>query len=154
MSHLARFGAYAAAFERAFESDDWNEVGEFFAEDAVYEVGLPMLGASRVEGRAAILAWFREVLDRLDRRFATRELTLLEGPKEEGDRVWLRGTATYTAEGVPDFVLELEETLHFRDGLITTLEDTYTPEATAALVDYLAAHGAGLGIEVPGDDRA
>jgi hypothetical protein len=38
--------------------------------------------------------YFKDVLDRFDRRFASRELALLEGPKEEGDAVWIRGRAT------------------------------------------------------------
>ncbi len=149
MSLIARFGAYAAAFERAYESDAWDEVAGFFAEDAVYDIGLPSLGATRVEGKEAVLAWFQEILNRLDRRFATRALTLQEGPTEDGDRVWVRGTATYTAPGVPDFALELEESVYFRDGLITRLEDAYTPETTAALEAYLQTHGPALGIEPP-----
>ena len=38
---IPRFGAYAAAFEKAFENDDWSVVEPFFHEDAVYEVALP-----------------------------------------------------------------------------------------------------------------
>jgi len=149
VSHMARFAAYAAAFETAFESDDWSPLAEFFSEDAVYEIGLPQLGAERCEGRAAILAWFPDVLDRLDRRFATRELTLIEGPRETGDEVWIRGTATYTADGVPDFVLELEETLRFDGDRIVLLEDRYTPEMVAASEAYLGEYGPKLGISLP-----
>ena len=34
---LERFGQYAAAFEQAFESDDWSVLEPYFTEDAVYE---------------------------------------------------------------------------------------------------------------------
>jgi hypothetical protein len=79
------------------------------------------------EGRAAILAYFKDVLDRFDRRFASRELALLAGPKETADSVWIRGSATYRAAGVPEFVLELEETVTFDGDRIRRLEDRYEP---------------------------
>jgi hypothetical protein len=148
MSHIRHFAAYAAAFEKAYESDDWSEVESYFAADAVYEVGLPILGAERCEGRAAIVAWFKDVLDRFDRRFATRTLDLLEGPKEDGDEVWIKGTATYTAEGVPNLVLSLAETIRFDGDKIVYLEDHYAPEMLDEIVRYALEHGAGLGMEL------
>jgi hypothetical protein len=150
MSHIGRFAAYAAAFERAYESDDWSEVETYFADDAVYEIGLPILGAERCEGRAAIVAWFKDVLDRFDRRFATRTLDLLEGPKESGNEVWIRGTATYTAEGVPDFALTLAETIRFDGDKIVHLEDHYTPEMLEETTRFALEHGAKLGMELTG----
>ena len=79
---IPRFGAYAAAFEKAYAGDEWSLVEPFFAEDAVYDAGLPELLGGRIEGRAAILAYFRDVLNRFDRRFASRRVELLEGPRE------------------------------------------------------------------------
>ena len=148
MSHIKHFAAYAAAFERAYENDDWSEVENFFAADAVYEIGMPILGAERCEGRAAIGAWFKGVLDRFDRRFETRTLTLLDGPKEEGSEVWIEGTATYTAEGFPDLVLKLAETLRFDGEEIVNLEDQYTPEMLEDVARYVQEHGAKLGIQL------
>jgi hypothetical protein len=152
MSHIKQFAAYAAAFERAVESDDWSEVEGFFAADAVYLIGLPILGTERCQGRAAIVAWFKDVLDRFDRRFATRRLDLLEGPTEDGDEVWIKGTATYTADGVPDLVLELAETIRFDDDEIVHLEDHYTPEMVAGIARYALEHGAKLGMELSNPD--
>ncbi|MGI9432175.1 MAG: nuclear transport factor 2 family protein [Myxococcota bacterium] len=148
MSHIKQFAAYAAAFEQAYENDDWSEVESFFADDAVYEIGLPILGGDRCEGRAEIVAWFKSVLDRFDRRFATRTLTLVDGPKEEGNEVWIEGTASYTAEGVPDLVLKLAETIRFDGNEIVHLEDRYTPEMLEELTRYAREHGARLGIGV------
>ena len=51
MSNIARFAAYAAAFEKSFESDDWTGVEPFFAEDAV-----KLDGAERIDGAEAIRA--------------------------------------------------------------------------------------------------
>ena len=74
MSHLERFAAYAAAFEKAYASDDWSLVEPFFTEDAVYEVPLDPPIGGRFEGRPAILAYFKDVTARFDRHFASREI--------------------------------------------------------------------------------
>lgn len=146
MSKIPRFAAYAAAFEKAFESDDWSLVAPFFAEDAVYEVPMgPPLGG-RFEGREAILAYFKQVLDGFDRRFASREVALIEGPVEEGDAVRIRGTATYRADDVPPLVLELEEIVTFDGDRIRHMEDRYDPAMVQELLRYLDAHGETLGI--------
>ena len=146
MSKIPRFAEYAATFEKSVASDDWSLLEPFFTEDAVYDIpAAPPLGG-HIEGRAAILAWFEDIVDRFDRRFESRELALLEGPKETGDAVWIRGSATYRAKGVPAFVLELEETAHFDGDRIRLLEDRYEPAMQQAVADYLAAHGAKLGI--------
>jgi hypothetical protein len=146
VSKIPRFAAYAAAFEKSFADDDWSHVEPFFTEDAVYHIPVaPPLGG-HIEGRAAILAWFEEILDRFDRRFASRELKLLEGPKETADAVWIRGSATYRAPGVPELVLELEETVTFEGDRICRLEDRYEPAMEKAVAEYLAAYGERLGI--------
>jgi hypothetical protein len=148
LSNIPRFLAYAAAFERAYEDDQWSALEKFFSPDAVYEIGLPLLGSERCEGRDAILSWFPDVLDRFDRKFESRELKPLEGPKEEGSEVWLRGSATYRAPGFPDFVLVLEETARFEGDRIVRLEDRYTSEMEAEMRRYLEEHGEKLGLEL------
>ena len=157
MSLIPRFIEYAAAFEKAYESDDWGELEAFFAEDCVYEIGLPSLGLERCVGRAEVLAWLPDVVNRFDRRFASRALTPLEGPTEDGDRVRIRGAATYRAPGLPDLVLELEETARFEGDRIVHLEDRYTPEMRAEVERYLGKYAATLGIELDierGSERA
>ena len=146
MSKTAHFGVYAAAFEKAYVSDDWSVVEPFFTEDATYHIDLdPPMGGC-IEGRAAILAYFKDSLDGFDRKFDSRDLALLEGPKEDGESVWVRGRATYRAAGVPDFVLELEETAHFEGDRIRRLEDCYDSAMKQQISAYLNEHGAKLGI--------
>jgi hypothetical protein len=148
LSNIARFAAYAAEFEKAFDSDDWTRLEPFFSKDAVYEIGLPMLGAERCEGRAALLEWFPDVLNRFDRRFESRELALLDGPKElDGGDVWIRGSATYRAEGIPDLVLILEETVRFEGEQIVHLEDRYTAEMAEEVARFAQKYASRLGIE-------
>ena len=53
MNTIDRYLAYAAAFEVAYDSDDWSVIEPFFTEDAVLEVfGEPPF-AARHEGRVA-----------------------------------------------------------------------------------------------------
>jgi len=144
---IPRFAAYAAAFEEAFRSDDWSAVEPFFHEDVVYEVPLPAPLGGRFEGRAAVLAYLKDVLDRFDRRLATREVTLLEGPTQTGDVVWVRGRADYTAAGAPDLTFELEELASFDGDRIRHLEDRYAPAEVERVQAWLKQHGPALGIE-------
>lgn len=150
MSSIPRFAEYAAAFEKAFASDDWSVVEPFFTEDAEYEIGLgppfaPESG-SCVRGREAVLRYFKEILDAFDRRFATREVTLLEGPREEGDAVWIRGRADYSSPLAPALSFELEEIATFEGDRIRRLEDRYADATIAAVNRYIEAHGARLGL--------
>jgi len=146
MSKIPRFVQYAAAFEEAYKSNDWSLLEPYFTEDAVYEVRLPAPLGGRFEGRDAILAYFPQVLDGFDRRFASREVSLVEGPREENDSVWLRGGARYTAPGLPDLYFELEETAAFSGERIRRLEDRYDAANASVMADYLRAHGAKLGL--------
>jgi len=147
VSEIERFASYAAAFERAYESDDWSVVEPFFHEDALYVVALPAPFGGRFEGRAAILAYFERILNGFDRRFETRTVTLLEGPRLEDGSVWLRGRAAYTAAGVPDVAFDLEELATFEGNRIRRLEDRYSSETATAIGDWLEVHAATLGIE-------
>ncbi len=150
MSAIPRFAAYAAAFEQAYASDDWSLVEPFFTEDAVYDPGLPGLLGDRVQGRAAILAFFPDVLNRFDRRFASRRVELVDGPREEGDAVWIKGRAIYTAPGAPELAFELEETAHFAGDRIRQLADVYAPAERARLEAYAKEHGPRLGLRTGG----
>lgn len=108
----------------------------------------PPLGG-RFEGRDAILAYFKRVLDGFDRLFAAREVGLVDGPRETADSVWLRGRGLYRAPGVPDFAFEVEETAWFDGDRIRRLEDRYDAATQAAMDAYRAAHGAKLGLAEP-----
>jgi hypothetical protein len=150
MSNIPRFAAYAAAFEKSYESDDWTGVESFFAEDAVYDSGSELFMGGHFEGRDAILRYFKAVLDGFDRRFETRELTLLEGPLENGQTVSIRGSAAYRAADAPDLVLVLEELVTFEDDQIVHLEDRYDDAMKEELVAYMDAHGDRLGFSLDG----
>jgi hypothetical protein len=108
-----------------------------------------------MEGRDAILAYFERVLDGFDRRFESRTIALVEGPREESGSVWLRGSVVYTAQGLPDLRFELEETAVFEGDRIRRLEDRYDDETIRAVTAYADVHGKTLGLdgEVDGNTR-
>jgi ketosteroid isomerase-like protein len=149
MTSIPRFAAYAAAFEKAYATDDWSLLEPFFAEDAVYEirdVPAPFGGVQR--GRDAILAYFARVVNAFDRRFATREVLVRGGPLEKDGAVWVKGAARYTAPGVPELVFELEESAWFDGDRIRRLEDRYDAAEVERLQEWVGAHGGKLGVSV------
>lgn len=151
MSLIARFAAYAAAFEKAAASDDWGLLEPYFTEDAVYDTGATFFGPEQVDGRDAIFEGLDRVFNGFDRRFDTRELALAEGPVESEHSVWIRGNAIYRAAGVPEFVLQLEERVTFEAGggdaaRITSIEDRYTDTMIAETVAFLEKWGPSLGV--------
>ena len=129
MDLVKRFGEYAAAFERAYQSDDWAQLEPFFTEDAVYEIeGGPPFGG-RAAGRSALISHLEKSVNAFDRRFPKRSLQLLEGPTLRDGRVWMRWRVTYSGPGLPELVLDGEESAAFDGDRIQRLEDRFPPEA-------------------------
>ncbi len=144
MDPIARFQEYAAAFEQVYESDDWSLLEPYFTEDAVYEIfgGEPFAG--KHEGRDALLAHLKRSVDGFDRRFETRQLEILEGPEREGNSVWLRWRGSYRSPGLPELVIDGEETAVFEGDRIRRLEDRYPPEASPIMEVWFDANGSRL----------
>jgi hypothetical protein len=138
---LARFQQYADAFEEVFENDDWSLLEPYFTEDAVYEIhAAPPFGA-RSEGRDNVFAALKASLDGNDRRFDSRELEVLEGPELRDGVVWFRWQVRYQLAETPGVVIEGVETARFDGERIALLEDTFTEESQAAMLQFLGAHG-------------
>ncbi len=144
MDPIARFQDYAAAFEQVYKSDDWSLLEPYFTEDAVYEIfgGEPFAG--KHEGRDALLAHLKRSVDGFDRRFETRELEILEGPELEGNSVWLRWRGSYRSPGLPELVIDGEETAVFEGDRIRRLEDRFPPEASPIMEAWFKANGSRL----------
>lgn len=141
MSMIERFGAYAEAFEQAYESDDWSVLEPYFTEDAVYNfIAAPPLGG-RHEGRATILSDFQSAVNGFDRRFTSRRIELIEGPVEKDGAVWMRWAAIYTLDGAPECRMEGEERAVFEGDRISLLEDTIPESEGQRLGAYMETHG-------------
>ena len=141
MSEINRFQQYADAFEEVFVNDDWSLLEPYFTEDAVYEIhAAPPFGA-RSEGRDTVFAALKASLDGADRRFDTRKLEVLEGPELRDGAVWFRWRASYERAGTPGVAIEGIETARFEGDRIALLEDHFSEESQAAMLQFLGAHG-------------
>lgn len=134
---LARFHAYAAAFEAAFESDDWSVLEPFFTEDASNE-----LNGARVEGRPAVLQAFHDSVSMFDRRFDRRALRFVEGPVVEDGVVHLKTAVRYERRGLPALEVLGEEWFHFAGDHIRRHVDQVLN--LDEVMGYLGQHGEGL----------
>jgi hypothetical protein len=144
MDAIARFGEYAQAFEKAYESDDWSILEPYFTADAVYEIiGDPPL-SGRKEGRDAVFDHLKTSVDGFDKRFDTRELELLKGPELRDGAVWLRWQVRYTRAGLPELKFVGEETARFEGDRIDRLVDRYGDGVAASVASYFSTHGAKL----------
>jgi SnoaL-like protein len=144
MSLVQRLMAYADAFEAAYASDDWSKLDPYFTADAVYETVADAPFANRAEGRDAVKAYFKEMVDNFDRRFASRRVDVIEGPTEQSGKVWFRWAATYTLQDAPPLRMEGEETAEFEGERIKRLEDRMPTAMTQQTVQYMAEHGTKL----------
>ena len=137
MSIADRFMEYAAAFEEAFEDDEWTRLEQYFTQDAIYDGGLGEVA----HGRDAVFAFMRDSLNMLDRRMDTRTLSA-EPPSVDGDTLSLSWAIKYTKAGFPDLQASGVEYARFEGDRIAELRDEYTPESVEAFSAWLEANGA------------
>jgi SnoaL-like domain len=136
---IARYTAYAAAFEDAYANDDWSRIEPFFTEDATYR---SYYGADlEVTGRGKVLQQLRSDAEKFDRKFDARHLEFFEGPRAEGDHVMSRWKMVYSKSGAPDLVLRGIERATFEGDRIALLEDEYEPETFGEFGAWLGKHG-------------
>jgi hypothetical protein len=140
MDNLTRFLAYAGAFEKTYEDDDWQRLAPYFADDAVYEVkGLGL--DCRLQGAAAIFAGIRKSLDNFDRTFASRKIEITAGPDVEGDVIRIGWTVTYDREGLEAFPLRGRTEVRYCDGKIAYLGDSYDASMERDAAEWSARNG-------------
>ena len=134
---IARYHAYAAAFEAAYVSDDWSHLEPYFTVDAVAD-----LNGTCVRGRDGVLTAFRTAVTIFDRRFDARRVRLVEGPTLEGGRVHTKAVAVYERDGLPPLELTGEEWFTFAGDRICHHLDRVVnlPDVMA----YLARHAGAL----------
>lgn len=137
MAILERYLEYADAFEKSFADDDWSHVEPYFTADAVYE------GDPPGNGRAAVLAKFKNGVDTFDRRMDSRTPTF-QTPVVKGNTLTMKWKVTYTKKGVPDLVISGVETAEFNGDRIARLRDDFDPAAQKSMDDWMAKHGKAL----------
>ena len=141
MDPMARFQEYAAAFEDFVKSDDPSVIEPYFTEDAVYDItgGEPFAG--RHEGRDAVFAHVKASLDGFDRRFTSRQLDLLDGPALRDGNIWMRWRVSYKSAGLPELLIDGEETVHFDGDRISLLEDVFPPQSASLMQHWFDNFG-------------
>lgn len=140
--NLSRFVRYVIDFERAYVTDDWDDIQPYFAPDAVYEVtNVPF--AARLEGAEEVVRGIRICLDGFDRRLE-RKLWIVEGPHEIDDRVTFQWRGAYSRPGEPPMRLAARQTARYRDSLIVELRDDYDPGVHETVEEWFAQYGEGV----------
>ncbi len=134
---IERFHAYAAAFEAAYDRDDWTLLEPYFTEDAISE-----LNGARVAGRDAVLTSFRDAVTMFDRRFDSRRLHVTRGPEITEGRVYIRAVARYERAGLPPLELVGDEWFTFEGDRIRLHVDRVL-NGTEVMA-YLASHADAL----------
>jgi len=135
MDPLSHFLAYAGDFEKTYLDDDWSRLAGYFTDDAVYEVN--GLGIDcRLRGTAAIFKGIKRSLDHFDRKFATRQIAVTDGPEVAGDRIRIGWTVTYGKEGLEPLALRGRTEVVYRGGKIVHLRDWYDAEMEKDAADW------------------
>jgi predicted ester cyclase len=147
MSPCQSFIQYALSFEQAYVSNQWRLLEPMFTEDAVHTVtdGGPFATDDPRRGRAAVIAGLQRAVETVDRRFDVRVPEIIEGPRREGDRVWMRFRLRLRRAGLPELCVEGEHvTVHAADGRIAELHESLAPGHDVRTADFLSRHDAAL----------
>lgn len=142
MDLISLFAAQRAAFEVAYDTDDWQGVGAFFDDRITYEVA-NMPFHCVIEGRGAVLAGLRRSVvgfDRLCRRTVGVDTKI----RQEGDTILVNAGIRFEHANAPSIEVRLWEIATYRDGLMTRLLDIYDWAERERFEAWMAAWGAGL----------
>ncbi len=142
MGIAEKFFAYAQAFEKTFEDDDWSRLEPFFTPNAVYLPG----DGKEICGRDNLLAHLKQSLDTFDRRFDSRSVELISQPVVTSSQVIIKWKATYEKNGLPGIVLSGSEEATFAGNAISRIEDSLDDGVVETLQNWISEHGDGLGI--------
>lgn len=132
MFERLRFARYALRFERAFKTDQWDDVKACFHPEARYIVrGSGTSYDGEVAYPDAIVAFFKRMLDDLDRKFDSRKPGFRGLPRVRGGELFLPWKARYSI-GDKSVVLTGDSRCRFKDGKIIELSDTMIEEEAKA----------------------
>ena len=142
---LETWRSWIAAFDRAYETDDWTEAQNYLTDDVVYSVaGVPF--ACELRGRENVLAGFRKSLTNFDRKFDRRDWEAVDLKVWSDHAVTAFAKGNYTLGAKPPITFAAKSAWFFRDGKISLMTDIYdvTEVNAAQTLDWLAMHGEGI----------
>jgi hypothetical protein len=140
MSTLDRFKEYSAKFEEVFHSRNWTELESFMDEAVTYEIISEPPFNARFEGREAVINGLRKSVDQLDRRFDERTPDIVDGPRVRGDNLWFSWITTFSVANAPEFMLNGEEAITYKDRKIIAIEDRIPKAVIDRFQRYLSEH--------------
>lgn len=144
MTICKEFILHTLAFEQAYVSDNWRLMEQFYDVDAVHTVSAGGPFEVKDLGPKAIAAGLGNVVHNVNRRFDVRIPQIIEGPKLDGDRLWMRFRLTFRREGLPELSLEGEHVTVHRGGKILEFNEKLAPGHGARVDAYLREHDAKL----------
>ena len=130
------------AFEKAYESDDWQRLAPFLSEEITYRVmGMPFHCA--ITGRQAVLNAMAKSVANFDRH-CKRNIVSLSTPRQEGNTVITHGELSYSRDNQPAIVSRLYEVAIFDGDHISELIDIYEAGCAETYSSWMAEWGTGL----------
>ena len=142
---LDQWRAWIGAFDRACETDRWDELHDYLADDVTYIVaGVPF--ACELRGRDAVIAGFQRSVRNFDRKFDARRWDGVGVRALAPNAVTARAFGTYELAGKPTLTFAAHGAWFFRGETICLMTDIYdAAEADiVAAFGWLEAHGAGM----------
>jgi hypothetical protein len=128
MLERLRFARYALKFERAFKTDQWDDVKACFHPEAIYALaGSGPKYDGEAHGPEAIIALFKRMLDETDRKFDSRRPGLNGLPRVRKGELMVPWRAKYKL-GEQAIVLHGISHCRFEGNQIIALDDTMEPE--------------------------
>jgi ketosteroid isomerase-like protein len=142
MDIVDTFESFAAAFEAAFQDDDWSRLRPYLAEDATY---LNVGGPDPIsKGPEAIVEYLQSDTSNTDRRFDTRTLEEITAPQVTGNRLNRKWRCTYTFKDTPALVVEGEARYVIDGGLIRSIEQEPTVSSVKEIERWMGKYGGRL----------
>ena len=134
MDIVARYRAYADAFEETYLDDDWSRLAPFFTENACYSPG-----QQSASGRDATLDLLKRGIDGFDRRMDSREVEFFNHTAQ-GNEVHVDWRATYRKSGLPELSFGAREIAVFEGDRIAELREVWEPAVEAQLQAWMMEH--------------
>ncbi|MEO1243460.1 MAG: nuclear transport factor 2 family protein [Pseudomonadota bacterium] len=136
---------WIAAFDQAFETDDWTEAQSLLTDDVVYIVaGTPF--ACDLRGLEQVIEGFRKSLANFDRKFDSRSWEAVDVKVWADHAVTGLAKGNYTLTGKPEITFAARSAWFFRGDRICLMTDIYDVMEVNAMrtLQWLAAHGADM----------
>ncbi len=139
MDLVTLYAAYAGAFEFAIVDDDWTRIEPFFTDDIIVVCHSEPFVAE-AKGLDNVIDYFRDSVEKFDRRFDERVVSFPGKPVRDGDQVLMHWAAVFQIAGAPDLALDGTELAQFEGNRICRIDDRISPAASQRAIDWMQRH--------------